>query len=296
MNELNKEAAERIFQMLDSDPIIFIGSGLSIPPYKTWPELLDQLCCNMGHDGIIKESPILAAQKLYESDPDKFLTELKSNFGDPPSICRDALRDIATIDFKAFLTTNFDRTIELAFHWANRNSPTSFIYPKLQASLCLDQTIHYVHGRITRDTAKLSEIIFHRESYLNAYYQEGRIANYLFDVFFQNHILFTGFGLSDSEPLNYVIQAVIKTMNKLNKSMNKKWKILLPKGSLDPDLQDKYSALKIEVIHFDKVNESYMGLDEVWKSVSMKVKREMFMKHSEPFNPLQMEEPDWSRQ
>ncbi len=305
MNDLNKQAAESIVQMIEHDPIIFIGSGLSIPPYNSWKSLLDELSTRMGINVQNKQDLILAAQELYKSNPEQYLDKLKSIFFEAPQDCRYALRDIVTIDFKAFLTTNFDQTIEFAFRLANLDLPEILAYPNLQASLCLNQSIHYVHGRISENSQDPQEIIFHEESYQNAYYQDNKIASYLFDVLFANNVLFTGFGLSESEPLNHVFEAVIKTMDRFNKTMDRfqkkkslpkrHWKILLSQESLALGVTNRLDRLNIEVIPFDKVNKNYQGLDDVWKLVLMKVKSEMPMRHTEVFNPLQpMEESDWA--
>ena len=298
MNDLNKQAAESIVQMIEHDPIIFIGSGLSISPYNSWKSLLDELSTRMEINVTNTQALILAAQELYKSNPEEYLNALKSIFAEAPQDCRYALRDIVSINFKAFLTTNFDRTIEFAFHWANRDLPERWVYPELQASLCCEQNIHFVHGRISEDS-KASEIILHWETYYNAYYSENKLlARYFFDVLFQNSVLFTGFGLSESEPLNRVFKAVIKVIDRFKKKdplTERHWKILLSKERLDSGFRDRLSRLNIGVIPFDKVNESYQGLDDVWKLVSMKVKSEMPARHTEVFNPLQpMEESDWA--
>ncbi len=298
MNDLNKQAAESIVQMIEHhDPIIFIGAGLSIPPYKSWMVLLDQLSKKMKIKIKNTQDPILAAQELYENDPEKYLNALKRIFAEVPKSCRDALRDIATINFKAFLTTNFDRTIEFAFHWANRNFSPPLVYPNLQVSLCRDQNIHFVHGRLSEDSKEANEIVFHKETYYNAYYSENKLlARYFFDVLADNDVLFTGFRLSESEPLNHVFQSIIRTREIIYNTPipGRSWKILLPKGHSDSNLEKRLNKLKIEVIRYNKMNDDYEGLDEVWRDVSMKVKSEMFSKQAEELDPLQlMEKPDW---
>ena len=291
MKDLNKQAAGSIVQMIEHhDPIIFIGAGLSIPPYKSWKGLLEKLAKQMEINVPNTKNPTLAAQELYASNPEQYLNALKFIFAPWPRCCRDALREIVTIKFKAFLTTNFDRTIEFAFHRGGLDLPEILAYPNLQAALCLHQSIHYVHGRITENSQDPEEIIFHNESYRNAYYQDTKIASYLFDVLFRNNVLFTGFGLSKFEPLNDVFEAVIKTMDRFGerKPLPKRhWKILLSIESLDLDFKDRLDRLNIEVIQFDKVNESYQGLDDVWKLVSEKIKSNMLTRYNEEFIPLQ---------
>ena len=290
MNDLNKQAVEKIVQMLEPNPpIIFIGAGLSIPPYKPWKGLLEELSARMEINVPNTKDPIFAAQELYASDPEKYLNALKYIFAELPKSCRDALRDIATIDFKAFLTTNFDRTIELAFVLANRGRPRPWVYPNLYSSQCRDQKIHFVHGQISKDS-KASEIVFHNETYHDAYYSEYKLlARYFFNVFFDNDVLFTGFGLSESEPLNYVLDAVIRTIEieYRNSIPSKNWKILLAKGHLDSDLKKTLKKLKIEVILYDKMNDDYEGLDEVWRYVLMKDRSRMLLKQTKALDPLQ---------
>ena len=298
MNDLNKQAAESIVQMLEPNPpIIFIGAGLSIPPYKPWDDLLKQLSKNMKVNVTNTKNHILAAQKLYESDPEQYLKELRSIFAEVPKICRDALRDIATINFKAFFTTNFDRTIELAFLLANRDLSRPYVYPNLYSSQCRDQSIHFVHGRISEDSKEANEIVFHEKTYRDAYYSEHKLlARYFFDVFFDNDVLFTGFRLSESEPLTHVLKAVNRIMKIRygTRMLSRSWKILLPKGHLDSDFKERLKELKIEVILYNKINDDYEGLDEVWRYVLMKDKSKMLLKQTEALDPLlSMKKPDW---
>ena len=296
MKDLNKQAAESIVQMIEHhDPIIFIGAGLSIPPYKPWKDLLDELSTSMGIKVKNTENPISAAQELYKSDPNKLLITLKSIFAGPPTDCRPALRDIATIDFKAFLTTNFDQTIEWALQLAKRDNFKVMVYPDLSASLCKKQSVHYVHGRITNTSNDLSEIVFHEESYLNAYYQNRPLTQYLFSVFFDNNVLFTGFGLSKHEPLHYLLESVKITSESFSEEADspaKLWKILLPKDSFTSEFEEKLKELNIHIILYDKLNEKYEGLDEVWNLV---LKTVIPPKNNEPFDPYpKMSKPDWT--
>ena len=255
------------------------------------------MSCQQVWGSMLKIYKILFLQlkKLYESDPNKLLITLKSIFADPPTECRPALRDIATIGFKAFLTTNFDQTIQWALQLARRGNSKIMVYPKLSPSLCKNQSVHYVHGCITNDSNDLNEVVFHKESYLNAYYQNRPLTQYLFSVFFDNNVLFTGFGLSKNEPLNYLLESVIMTFESFGEEADspaKLWKILLPKDTFALKFEEKLKKLNIHVILFDKLNEKYDGLDEVWNLV---LKTIIPARNIEPFDPYQkMSQRDWT--
>jgi len=292
MNETNKQAAEQINDMLELDPVVFIGAGLSIPPYKTWPALIDELKQALGFEGELPNNPLRAAQQLYEYDAIGLENHMKRIFGPEPDDCRSALQDIASIDFKAFVTTNFDQTIGHAFAYANRSAIRPLAYPvTIQASLCQSQSITCVHGLIADNFKSLNDIIFHESAYQRSYGSDGRLAAFMFDLFTSNNVLFTGYGLGADEPLNYVLRSVLRVVEQSSEIFQteirrKTWKILLDLNDNEEGFLKRLDEFGIQVIRYDRLNDDFSGLDEVWHRVAYLVKRANRSKFREPFQAL----------
>lgn len=294
MSEQNSESASSIVGMLEGNPIVFIGAGLSIPPYKTWDGLLQDLESAMGYEASDKSNPIQAAQEVFDQNPEKFMQSLVSIFAPLPSECRPALREIANIDFKAYLTTNFDQTLELAFKCARKTPAVTQVYPALQASLCDHGALHYIHGRVSAQTNKPHAIVLHKESYENAYSETGLLPNYLFDIFYSNDVIFTGYGLNKNEPINHILKAVLRTIKFLRKRLSiseKERKIILPSDCDDPELIQRLNELNIEILNYDKIDDDHSGLDDLWAKVSLALGRQLQDKPFAAYDPFHESDP-----
>jgi len=275
VNEINEKAKDVILSMFDenSAPVVFIGAGLSHPPYPLWEDLIQHLAKKIGYPERRKliGDPLVAARILHEHDEHAFKQAIIDDFcPDPdPTKCSPALRNIARINFKAFLTTNFDRIIEAAFTLENRDCSgyySSESNSRLLSSLCCSQKLFFLHGRVDEQPSQKLEVVFTKEEYDKAYFgAKGHVGTFLFDVFAHNNVIFTGFSLNKYEPVNYVLQAILRIREKFGiEASKKKWRILLP----TEETRDSDFLPHIEVIYFDKVDESFSGLTWVWGQVA----------------------------
>lgn len=280
MLKTNEKASQVILEMFngseDARPVVFIGAGLSCPPYLLWNELIEHLAeiTNYIEKEKLKGNPLKATQALQKYNPEGFREALVEMFSKDPDDCSPALREVVRINFKAFLTTNFDRSIETAFAFEDRACPgyySSDSNSRLLSSLCRSQNLFYLHGRVDRNPSQRLEIVFTEDEYDQAYFRHnGHVGTFLFDVFSQNSVIFTGFSLNKHEPVNYVLQAILRIKEKFNiTNISQDWKILLPNGEKrDPEFSDQLEQAKVGTILFDKVDASFSGLRLVWKKVA----------------------------
>jgi len=292
MNEVNRNAAIRLVEIKKRNPVILIGAGLSIPPYWHWLKLMTKISEFMEVDPSTNTNPILAAQELYNHNPAGFYRSVCRIFSDSPSFCRPAMTHIVNIGFKSILTTNFDRTIEIAYILAGKEIPKFMVYPRLMPALCTAGTIHYLHGRVHQNVELQPNIIFNQESYNRSYFGESReIPSFLFQVLLMNNVIFTGYSLAPSEPINHVIRALVefaknKESRELAESFEPRTKtILLPEDGVHGDAAERLATLGIEILLYDRLDESYGGLDEVWQDVRMRTLEAPALA-SNPFDPL----------
>lgn len=290
---MNERAAAELTKLLDKSPILFVGAGLTIPPYWIWSRLIHEIAVLMGLPSPTETDPLLASQSLYNTNPTAFDQAVIQLFQPRPSECRDALLHIVNIGFKSILTTNFDRTIEEAFAYTNQEPPQILAYPRLLPTLCEAGTVHYIHGRVPDEKESGTGIILHRESYQKSYHDEPRnIPTYLFQVLLSNNVIFTGYSLSPHEPLNHIFTAIKKFSNepsnqKLASRFPPKTRtILLPFEANNQESKQRLEGLGIDIIEYDKLDENYTGLDLVWRDVFMKSKRSSKTKSALAYDPF----------
>lgn len=288
MSIQNEKAKDAILGMLDKNnmPIVFIGAGLSRPPYPLWNDLIDFLAERTGYQDRqqLMGDPLEAAQVLFDKAPDAYERAIKELYSADPCEHSMSLFHISRIKFKAFLTTNFDRCIERTFRLAGRKpSGVYSVASRLQSSLCCCQGLFFLHGRVDRDTEQALEIVLAAKEYESAYLgAKGHVATFLFDVFAQNNVIFTGFSFKKYEPLNYVLEAVLKQEVFQASGLKGNWKILLPNDAdRDQDFLSRLDRVGVEIINFDRIDSSYIGLDWVWGQVA----DEFVINESDPLKP-----------
>jgi hypothetical protein len=272
LSDINSKAAERILELLKSEPIAFIGAGLSKPYYKDWPGLIQQLCEIMGSvvtDGI---DPIDQAQELRIADEKAYKEALISIFGKYPAGCSDALTRLVTCGFKSYVTTNYDWSIELAFHNNRRPIPRRLSHPKLQETFCEVESIHHLHGTIDAEKPEQSEIILDKQSYTNAYSKSSELCNYIISLFYRQNILFTGYSIDKSEPINGILEVVDRRIRELHyashKPIPKKQRACLFSAPVDSKEHDRLRRLGIDIIEYEPLCERHSGLSQLWEFIA----------------------------
>jgi hypothetical protein len=293
MSTLNNEAIAVLVDLVAKDPILFVGAGLVIPPYWRWSELLSEIGQKMNIIVPPCDDHLATAQELYNVDPPAFNKAIASLFQASPSIFRPALSHIATIGFRSIITTNFDRTIEMAYMCADKTPPRPFVYPNLMPLFCDGGTIHYIHGRVSENGTVDENIVLHRGSYQRSYYDDPHIIpNFLFQVFLKNDIIFTGYSLSPYEPITHILPTVRNFLldpqySEIAKDFpTKRRHILLPADECNEESKRRLDKLGITVIPFDKIDADYTGLDNIWHTVCIKSKQKRPLTSLPQFNPF----------
>ena len=273
LSDINSKAAERILELLKADPIAFIGAGLSKPYYKDWPELIEQLSELMQLQCTPDIDPIIQAQELRIADEKKYIQALISIFGKYPPNCSDSLFRLVKCGFKSYVTTNFDWSIELALQQDCRPPSEVLSYPNLPSTIyCESGAIHHIHGTIDASAPEESVLILDADSYNDAYGGNSALGNYLFDVFFRHNLLFVGYSLAPSEPINGILDLVARRVDEYEIRLKKKfiknnWCCLCA-TPIDERNIERIKRLGIEIIEYDPVCQSFSGLSQIWKHVS----------------------------
>lgn len=292
MNPLNRSAAERIVDLFaDDPPVLFVGAGLSIPPYESWAELLIFLQKKLELPSApTSEDPLDRAQEICAHNPEGFKKALLEKFLPMPEECNNSLMDILSITKRAIVTTNFDRTLELALDKANL-LPLPVASKDFTVSDCQYPSIYYIHGWISEDPNANPNVILTKSSYREAYIQKRNVSIFLYDLFRTHKILFTGHSIAKGEVLPLILESVNESIRRHRERLGqdvpqKHWAILLPEGEANEANARRLSDLRIEIIRYDPINLEYKGLNEVWNQIHIKLKGMHPRVKMTPFAPL----------
>jgi len=272
LSEINSIAAEKILELLKADPIAFIGAGLSKPHYKDWPGLVQQLSSMLNTAVTADKEPIEQAQELRNADEDAYRKALIAIFNGYPPSCSDALTKLVTCGFKSYVTTNYDLSIELAFHNNRRPMPRRLSHLTLQETCCEFESIHHLHGTIDPENPEQSEIILDKQSYINAYSSSSKLSDYIMSLFYRQNILFTGYSIDKSEPINGILEIVDRRIRELQyasqKLISKKQRFCLLPAPVEDKEYDRLRRLGIDIIEYEPLCPAHSGLSHLWSYVA----------------------------
>lgn len=123
MNEMNQLAVDEILSLLEKNPIALVGAGISQKYFTDWAGLISELSNRLNIQCDQSLSPIDQAQLFYNTNRREYYNALNDVFGNYPEDCSDPLRDIVLLNFKCFITTNYDWSVELAFDVTDHPRP-----------------------------------------------------------------------------------------------------------------------------------------------------------------------------
>lgn len=302
MNEINTQAAHELLKFERDNTFIFMGSGMSRPPYMGWWELLNELRMKTGLE-YKSDNPLKAAQEMSSQEPDIFFTELFNTFKEEPSHCRRALEHILNITYKSVITTNFDKTIDCALTRLNLRAVTKiYVYPEIQYTDCENGAVSFIHGKVVGTNSKSFKPIFNASSYQEAYFETKTAARFMYDVLNKNNVLFIGFGIGADEPIRLVIQAVNnrKKESEADKQMTQSnkpcWSILLQQDMMGSEFITELNNWGISVIFYDPIDAEHSGLDEIWDYVWARKKHEKPTVELKIINPLAELDGNWTNE
>jgi len=266
-----------ITELAERRCIIFIGSGVSATAEniagrkpKTWGTFLEDslTLVQEGNDkefikGLIREKNyLLALQCIYDhSDNNEYINFLRNEFSTPNYQPSSIHTDIAAIDAKVVITTNFDKIYEKACY-GDGHSIINYTENNLIENLRSNQRlIIKAHGNIN----DIGNMIFTKRQYFEAKRQYSEFYNILSALFITNTILFIGCGLNDPD-INLILENVYKTtgstlshyvvsLDDVDANIIKDWKEsyninTLKYGPDYPDLGPNIEALKDAVLSY----------------------------------------------
>ncbi|MGG4266191.1 SIR2 family NAD-dependent protein deacylase [Peribacillus simplex] len=235
-----------ITELAERRCIIFVGSGVSATAKnnsgrspKTWGVFLEESLSliNEGSNQefikklIREKNYLLALQCIYDhSDNNEYVNFLRNEFSTPNYQPNSIHRDIADIDSKIVITTNFDKIYEKACY-GDGHTIINYTETNLIENLRSNQRlIIKAHGNIN----DIGNMIFTKRQYFEAKRQYSEFYNILSALFITNTILFIGCGLSDPD-INLMLENVYKTtgttmshyvvsLDDVNPNIMKDWK------------------------------------------------------------------------
>jgi len=274
-NQSIKNICEAI---LSNSCVAFIGSGLSASARRsngerlpTWNKLLEELVENKIQDSqmaaelksmIEQKEFLIVAQEITDRISREELEKyLVSVFNDPalaPSANHMLIKDIG---FKAVITSNYDRLIELAYE-SYDNKPPVYNQKDIQKHgelLYSGSKIFYIlknHG----DIEQPDTIVLGTRDYNELFFKEPGYRRFLENIFLSNTVVFIGFG-DDDPDITHMLMSNELLLPNWNDS--KRHYILIDKSKVNT--VKKNSLLKnkgIMVIEYDNSDKSYSQVGE----------------------------------
>lgn len=257
--------------------VAWVGSGLSkIVGYLGWPETINELCSACGVQELTsseEESPdklIDKAEDCKEANLNAYEETLARLFGEPVVKTRRAFHLLMQLEFKAYVTTNFDPLLSNAGAIHERNVLRS--YPDLPITM-LEKAkcpIFYIHGLARQGSqAKGDNLVLARSDFRKAYEEPGSVSGFLKQLLTYYPVVFLGCSLA--EPAMYEtfqrVHGIYTQIQGAYPRANRPPRIaILPKPQMivedglegkrvqlnvERDEENRFQAMGIEVIRYE---------------------------------------------
>ena len=190
--------------------ILFAGSGLSVAAgYPTWKSLVAKLMDaaskaqpdrDLGLKAYAKDGDLLTLAEFARSKLGKheFITLLKKVF-DKPLPPQNVHKLIARTDYRAVVTTNYDRLIETTLTFERGTAPATFTSESIGAMATAfwtpDTFVFKLHG----DTNFPESLILTAQDYDRSILRLPHLRSFLQSVFINYTVFFVGYSLSDPD-------------------------------------------------------------------------------------------------
>lgn len=192
--------------------IVFVGSGLSVEQYLSWPCLIYRLCksCGLANpeealdadaDGLMR-----MADAAYEQDEESYYGVLDAVFGRGVTGTRAAYSLLIRLPFAGYVTTNFDPSLEWESRIPESGIQDVYALPSLNAVKLAERSIFYIHGYLREDRPAADHDIVLRQSEFDFHYgPDSVLPSFLWQLLVYHPILFIGTSLREPE-LNRIIE------------------------------------------------------------------------------------------
>jgi len=264
--------------------VLMVGAGAAVPVGKVWQTLVTGLATISGivpEDG---ESNGHLVDRCIEANEPGCVDFLRAEFRNYPTTVRTVLLSLLRLPFKAILSTNFDP-------WLRQNAFGNqigqvWVYPHLRGGTYQNLPtvrdpsqkidLWYLHGVFDAREGReaVSEIVFGEKSFNLAYGPGSLLPGFLLDVFTYETVLFVGFQPTEDHVANLLRQSIevrraIKT--RVNLPDTKKFWLLAREDApeniegavAEADFLEKLQGLEVTPSWFDRVDNSYSGLDRL---------------------------------
>ncbi|MEE9339656.1 MAG: SIR2 family protein [Methylococcaceae bacterium] len=198
--------------------VVFIGAGISrSQDYPSWTDLTESMIndCDLDHN-VKKDLSIYLGKRKYEAIAELikqnsgtfYKSFLQQKFKPPGNTIGVLYKAIAQIPFHSFITTNYDRSLELSLGSTDndinsRMADYSFDWRNIQQ---IQETIKYsyrhifhAHGMWDDSEQTSAESIILAESDYKELRRSALYKEYLAYIFKKFTVLFLGFGMQDWE-------------------------------------------------------------------------------------------------
>jgi hypothetical protein len=198
----------------------FVGSGLSVPAgFPSWSQLLDRLVKEAAAAYPEKAQlftqyaqthpdPLLVAEYARDKlGPQRYGMLLKEIF-DKKVKPLATHEDIAATDYRAIVTTNFDRLIELAIIFKRESIPSVFTHDERELGTALYDDKRLFVFKLHGDIARPSSVVLTDRDYDQLIFRSPALRSFLQAIFLNFNLLFVGYSVSDPD-----FKLVLKELN-----------------------------------------------------------------------------------
>lgn len=300
-NELLVEIG-RIVRESQRGVVAFLGSGLSLPEYLGWEDLVKTLCerCGQPFEAADSEDRRARATRLMEladlaldRNQERYAGTLRECFPElPRSRSRVAYEYLSRLPFLAYVTTNLDPLLafSLQSHAEARGFGGVYAYPDMPYLIrAVKRPAYYLHGRVEgSDDNVARNVILGKRSFDRAYTEgRGNLRSLLEQLFTHQDVVFIGYSLEDPffQALLERCAATKRDISEVNDSATPpRWHAVLPSrpdkeqagAPFDGTAREKFreavresetaSALRgLDILpaYYDPEDEFHSGLDRV---------------------------------
>lgn len=207
--ELDKVVSKLRPMIENGDCIVWVGSGLSkSADYPDWKETVKELCdkCDVTllsePEEELPDKLIDKAEECKKADINTYHNTLANLFGGQPVNTRFAYTSLMKLQFKAYVTTNFDPLLSEGGIFEGYDK--MFSYPLFPHELGNSHPIVYLHGCARLDNQATGEnLILARSDFDEAYKDIGIVNDFLVGIIRNYPLVFLGCSLS--EPVIYEV-------------------------------------------------------------------------------------------
>ncbi len=187
--------------------VVWVGSGLSRPAdYPGWQETVRELCsaCAVGclpADRANDPNELMdKAEECKQANLTAYWQKLAELFGHPVVSTRRAYGRLMKLQFKAYVTTNFDPLLFFAASDAERCCLHEYPHLPSDPRGSGSRQVYYIHGLALPDRDRSEKpLVLARSDFEGAYGKNGHVASFLTQLLTYNYVLFLGCSLREPD-------------------------------------------------------------------------------------------------